>query len=111
MEMENDGSKTTSHADFGQVQASTIRRVLHPTIHADFCLANQPFNDSDLFRTDDKLRWQLGDLPMAKSNSNLAGVHYYINHFAPWSMDDFSLASRSDPPRPNRGRSKVSIAA
>jgi len=80
-------------ADFGEEQADTFRRDLHPDLKADFVLANPPFNDSDWFRKDDDVRWQYGIPP--KGNANFAWVQHFIHHLAPKGMAGFVLANGS----------------
>ena len=80
-------------ADFGEEQADTFRRDLHPDLRADFVLANPPFNDSDWFRKDDDVRWQFGIPP--KGNANFAWVQHFIHHLAPKGMAGFVLANGS----------------
>ncbi len=80
-------------ADFGAEQADTFRRDLHPDLRADYVLANPPFNDSDWFRKDDDVRWQLGVPP--KGNANFAWVQHFIHHLAPHGMAGFVLANGS----------------
>ncbi len=80
-------------ADFGPEHADTFRRDLHPDLRADFVLANPPFNDSDWFRKDDDVRWQLGVPP--KGNANFAWVQHFIHHLAPQGMAGFVLANGS----------------
>ncbi len=56
---------------------------LHPTLKADYILANPPFNDSDwsgeLLRDDP--RWQYGIPPVG--NANYAWMQHMIYHLAP----------------------------
>ena len=80
-------------ADFGQEQADTFRRDLHPDLRADYVLANPPFNDSDWFRKDDDVRWQYGVPP--KGNANFAWVQHFIHHLAPNGYAGFVLANGS----------------
>ncbi len=80
-------------ADFGPEHADTFRRDLHPDLRADYVLANPPFNDSDWFRKDDDVRWQLGVPP--KGNANFAWVQHFIHHLAPHGMAGFVLANGS----------------
>ena len=58
-------------------------RDLHPTLKADYILANPPFNDSDwsgeLLRDDP--RWQYGIPPVG--NANYAWMQHMIYHLAP----------------------------
>jgi len=80
-------------ADLGEEQADTFRRDLHPDLRADFVLANPPFNDSDWFRKDEDVRWQLGLPP--RGNANFAWVQHFIHHLAPIGMAGFVLANGS----------------
>lgn len=70
-------------ADFGPHQADTFTNDLHPTLRADFILANPPFNYHPWNQeklTDDS-RWKYG-LPPA-SNANYAWIQHMIHHLAP----------------------------
>ena len=80
-------------ADFGDENADTFRRDLHPDLRADYVIANPPFNDSDWFRKDDDVRWQFGVPP--KGNANFAWVQHFIHHLAPHGMAGFVLANGS----------------
>ena len=85
-------------ADFGPEHADTFRRDLHPDLHADYVLANPPFNDSDWFRKDDDVRWQFGVPP--KGNANFAWVQHFIHHLAPQTaMRDSALHQRKASPQ------------
>jgi type I restriction enzyme M protein len=80
-------------ADFGQENADTFRRDLHPDLRANYVLANPPFNDSDWFRKDDDVRWQFGVPP--QGNANFAWVQHFIHHLAPDGQAGFVLANGS----------------
>ena len=80
-------------ADFGNENADTFRRDLHPDLRADYVLANPPFNDSDWFRKDDDVRWQFGVPP--KGNANFAWVQHFIHHLSAQGMAGFVLANGS----------------
>jgi type I restriction enzyme M protein len=80
-------------ADFGQENADTFRRDLHPDLRANYVLANPPFNDSDWFRKDDDVRWQFGIPP--QGNANFAWVQHFIHHLAPDGQAGFVLANGS----------------
>jgi len=80
-------------ADFGAEHADTFRRDLHPDLHADYVIANPPFNDSDWHRRDDDVRWQFGVPP--KVNANFAWVQHFIHHLAPAGCAGFVLANGS----------------
>ena len=69
-------------ADFGPHQADTFFNDLHPTLKADFIMANPPFNLSNWGQDklkDDK-RWKFG-IPPA-SNANYAWIQHMIHHLA-----------------------------
>jgi len=70
-------------ANLGPHQADTFINDLHPTLKADFVMANPPFNLSPWGA--DKLgedpRWQYG-MPPA-SNANFAWLQHMIYHLAP----------------------------
>jgi len=69
-------------ADFGPSHADTFFNDLHPTLKADFIMANPPFNLSnwgqDKLRED--VRWKYG-LPPA-GNANFAWIQHMIHHLA-----------------------------
>ena len=70
-------------ANFGSYHADTFFNDLHPTLKADFIMANPPFNLSswgqDKLR-DDK-RWKYGVPPAG--NANYAWIQHMIHHLAP----------------------------
>lgn len=70
-------------ADFGPYQADTFFNDLHPTLKADFIMANPPFNLSNWGQ--DKLledvRWKYGVPPAG--NANYAWIQHMIHHLAP----------------------------
>lgn len=70
-------------ADFGPHQADTFTNDLHPTLKADFILANPPFNYHpwNQEKLTDDVRWKYG-LPPA-SNANYAWIQHMIHHLAP----------------------------
>ena len=70
-------------ADFGPYHADTFTNDLHPTLKADFILANPPFNYAPWHQEDlvDDKRWKYG-LPPA-SNANYAWIQHMIHHLAP----------------------------
>lgn len=70
-------------ADFGPYQADTFTNDLHPTLKADFVLANPPFNYHPWNQEkliEDK-RWKYG-IPPA-NNANFAWIQHMIHHLAP----------------------------
>lgn len=70
-------------ADFGQSHADTFFNDVHPTLKADFIMANPPFNLSNWGQ--DKLqedaRWKYGTPPAG--NANFAWIQHMIYHLAP----------------------------
>ena len=70
-------------ADFGKYHADTFFNDLHPTLKADFIMANPPFNLSGWGQDklkDDK-RWKYGVPPAG--NANDAWIQHMIYHLAP----------------------------
>lgn len=70
-------------ADLGPYQADTFFNDLHPTLKADFIMANPPFNLSNWGQDklkDDK-RWKYGTPPAG--NANYAWIQHMIHHLAP----------------------------
>lgn len=70
-------------ANFGPYHADTFSNDLHPTLKADFIMANPPFNYHPWGQeklTDDK-RWKYG-LPPA-GNANFAWIQHMLFHLAP----------------------------
>ena len=80
-------------ADFGPYQADTFFNDLHPTLKADFIMANPPFNLSNWGQ--DKLlddpRWQYGIPPAG--NANYAWIQHMISHLAPKGKIGLVLAN------------------
>ncbi len=70
-------------ADFGPHQADTFTNDLHPTLKANFILANPPFNYHpwNQEKLTDDIRWKYG-LPPA-GNANYAWIQHMIHHLAP----------------------------
>ena len=70
-------------ANFGEYHADTFFNDLHPTLRADFIMANPPFNLSnwggDKLRDD--VRWKYGIPPTG--NANFAWIQHMIHHLAP----------------------------
>lgn len=82
-------------ADLGKFSADTFFDDLHPTLKADFVMANPPFNTKNWGQTklkDDK-RWLYG-LPPA-SNANYAWMEHMISHLAPNGRIGLVLANGS----------------
>lgn len=82
-------------ADLGRYNADTFLDDCHPTLRADFILANPPFNLSDWGqeRLKDDGRWKYG-LPPA-GNANFAWMQHMIHHLAPDGKIGLVLANGS----------------
>ena len=82
-------------ADLGGYNADTFHNDLHPTLKADFILANPPFNLSDW--NDGALngdqRWKYGLPPVG--NANFAWMQHMIHHLAPGGKLGLVLANGS----------------
>jgi len=70
-------------ANLGSYNADTFFNDCHPTLRADFIMANPPFNLSGwgADKLKDDVRWQYG-LPPA-GNANFAWLQHMIYHLAP----------------------------
>lgn len=70
-------------ANFGSYQADTFFNDLHPTLKADFIMANPPFNLSNWGQNklQDDPRWRYGIPPAG--NANFAWIEHMIFHLAP----------------------------
>jgi type I restriction enzyme M protein len=82
-------------ADLGGYNADTFHNDLHPTLKADFILANPPFNLSDWndgSLNNDK-RWVYGLPPT--SSANFAWLQHMIYHLAPNGKIGLVLANGS----------------
>ena len=82
-------------ANLGGYNADTFHNDLHPTLKADFILANPPFNLSDWNdgSLNDDQRWRYG-LPPA-GNANFAWLQHMIYHLAPNGKIGMVLANGS----------------
>ena len=82
-------------ADLGAKWADTFHEDLHPSLKADFVLANPHFNDSDWGgeRARSGERWPYGVPPVG--NANFAWVQHFIHHLAPHGVAGFVLANAS----------------
>jgi len=82
-------------ADLGQYNADTFFNDCHPTLKADFVMANPPFNLSnwgaDKLRED--VRWQYGMPPAG--NANFAWLQHMISHLSPTGRIGMVLANGS----------------
>lgn len=87
--------------DLGKYAADTFLDDQHPTMRADYIMANPPFNLSNwgAEQLKDDVRWQYG-MPPA-SNANFAWLQHMIYHLAPGGrmgmvLANGSLSSQSD---------------
>ena len=69
-------------ADLGKFNADTFFDDQHPTLKADFILANPPFNLSDwgADKLQDDVRWKFGIPPAG--NANFAWLQHMIHHLS-----------------------------
>lgn len=81
--------------DLGTYAADTFLDDRHPTLRADYIMANPPFNLSDwgADKLKDDVRWQYG-MPPA-SNANFAWLQHMIYHLAPGGRMGMVLANGS----------------
>ncbi|MGN1394301.1 MAG: N-6 DNA methylase [Succinivibrionaceae bacterium] len=70
-------------ADLGSYHADTFFNDLHPTLKADFIMANPPFNLKEWGqeKLQDDVRWKFGIPP--SGNGNYAWIQHMIHHLAP----------------------------
>lgn len=82
-------------ADLGQYNADTFFHDCHPTLKADYVLANPPFNLSDwgADKLSDDVRWKYGTPP--NGNANFAWIQHIIYHLAPTGRAGVVLANGS----------------
>lgn len=88
-------------ANLGEYNADTFHKDCHPTLKADFIMANPPFNISGwgADRLQEDVRWKYG-IP-SDSNANFAWMQHMIHHLAPngkigMVLANGSLASQSN---------------
>lgn len=82
-------------ADLGKYNADTFFNDCHPTMRADYIMANPPFNLSDwgADKLTDDVRWQYGMPPAG--NANFAWLQHMIYHLAPNGRIGMVLANGS----------------
>lgn len=82
-------------ADLGKFSADTFYNDLHPTLKADFVMANPPFNLSNwgADKLADDVRWKFGIPPAG--NANFAWMQHMIHHLAPHGRLGLVLANGS----------------
>lgn len=81
--------------DLGAYAADTFLEDQHPTMRADYIMANPPFNLSDwgADKLKDDVRWQYGMPPAG--NANFAWLQHMIYHLAPAGKIGMVLANGS----------------
>ena len=82
-------------ADLGRYNADTFFDDCHPTLKADYIMANPPFNLSDwgADKLRDDVRWKFGLPP--SGNANFAWIQHMIHHLAPNGKLGLVLANGS----------------
>ena len=82
-------------ADLGKFNADTFFDDQHPTLKADFILANPPFNLSDwgADKLQEDVRWKYGIPPAG--NANFAWLQHMIHHLSPRGRIGMVLANGS----------------
>lgn len=81
--------------DLGNYAADTFLDDRHPTLRADYIMANPPFNLSDwgADKLKEDVRWQFGMPPAG--NANFAWLQHMIYHLAPGGKIGMVLANGS----------------
>ena len=81
--------------DLGKFNADTFFDDQHPTLKADYILANPPFNLSDwgANKLQDDVRWRYGIPPAG--NANFAWLQHMIHHLSPKGRIGMVLANGS----------------
>ena len=81
--------------DLGKFSADTFFDDQHPTLKADYILANPPFNLSDwgANKLQDDVRWKYGIPPAG--NANFAWLQHMIHHLSPKGRIGMVLANGS----------------
>lgn len=82
-------------ANLGTYNADTFFEDCHPTLRADYIMANPPFNLSDwgADKLQDDVRWAYGMPPAG--NANFAWLQHMIHHLAPNGKIGMVLANGS----------------
>jgi type I restriction enzyme M protein len=82
-------------ADLGGYNSDTFHNDLHPTLKANFVMANPPFNLSDWNdgSLNDDQRWKYGLPP--SGNANFAWLQHMIHHLSPNGKIGMVLANGS----------------
>ena len=81
------------NANFGKHPADTFHNDQHPTLKADYILANPPFNLSawGQEKLQEDVRWKYGTPPAG--NANFAWIQHMIHHLAPGGKIGLVLAN------------------
>ena len=82
-------------ANLGDFNADTFFKDVHPTLKADFVMANPPFNMKEwgADKLQDDVRWKYG-IPPA-NNANFAWLQHMIHHLSPNGKIGMVLANGS----------------
>jgi len=82
-------------ANLGPKFADSFHNDLHPSLKADYILANPPFNMKDWGgnRLKEDVRWKYGTSP--SRNANYAWIQHIIHHLAPTGIAGFVMANGS----------------
>ena len=82
-------------ANLGESQADSFINDQHPTLKADFVMANPPFNMSDwgADKLQEDVRWKYGIPPAG--NANFAWLQHMIHHLSPIGKIGMVLANGS----------------
>lgn len=82
-------------ANLGKYNADTFFDDCHPTLRADYIMANPPFNLSDwgADKLQEDVRWKYGLPP--SGNANFAWLQHMIHHLAPKGKIGMVLANGS----------------
>ena len=80
-------------ADLGKSYADTFFEDQHPTLKADYIMANPPFNLSDWGQASllEDVRWKFGIPPAG--NANFAWIQHMIHHLSPIGKIGLVLAN------------------
>jgi type I restriction enzyme M protein len=82
-------------ANLGDFNADTFFKDVHPTLKADFVMANPPFNMKEwgADKLQDDVRWKFGIPP--SGNANFAWLQHMIHHLSPNGKIGMVLANGS----------------
>lgn len=82
-------------ADLGSYNADTFLNDCHPTLKADYIMANPPFNLSSwgADKLQEDVRWKYGMPPAG--NANFAWIQHMIHHLSPTGKMGIVLANGS----------------